>query len=110
VVHIRETGEPDDDAERLEWFLYTILPAVSNTRQALDLIQHYKLRRCIEDWHRILKSGCDVELLARRSAEGLKRVVADTNSSTALRQSGLGCPEKILESDSSSQLIPEKRP
>ncbi|MCY4226207.1 MAG: IS4 family transposase [Gammaproteobacteria bacterium] len=75
LVHIRESEEPADDAKRLEWFLYTSLP-VSNARQALDVIQYYKLRWRIEDWHRILKSGCDVELLAHRTAARLKRAIA----------------------------------
>ncbi len=75
VVHLGERGEPGDEAERLEWFLYASLP-VSNTQQALDVMQDYQLRWRIEDWHRILKSGCEVELLAHRTAERLKRAIA----------------------------------
>ncbi len=75
AVHVRESEEPAGDAERLEWLLYTSLP-VSNAQQALDVIQYYQLRWRIEDWHRILKSGCDVELLAHRTAERLKRAIA----------------------------------
>ncbi|MCY4312776.1 MAG: IS4 family transposase [Gammaproteobacteria bacterium] len=75
AVHVRESEEPDGDAERLEWFLYASLP-VSNAQQALDVIQYYRLRWRIEDWHRILKSGCGVELLAHRTAARLKRAIA----------------------------------
>ena len=35
----------------------------------------YCLRWRIEDWHRVLKSGCKVESLAHRTAERQKRAV-----------------------------------
>jgi len=75
AVHVRESGEPAGGAGCLEWFLYTSLP-VLNAQQALDVIRYYKPGWRIEDWHRILKSGCDVELLAHRTAERLKRAIA----------------------------------
>ena len=34
------------------------------------------LRWRIEDWHRVLKSGCRIEDLAHKSAERLRRAIA----------------------------------
>jgi len=34
------------------------------------------LRWRIEDWHRVLKSGCRIEELAHQTAERLKRAIA----------------------------------
>ena len=36
----------------------------------------YVLRWRIEDWHRVLKSGCRIEDLAHKTAERLRRVIA----------------------------------
>jgi hypothetical protein len=42
----------------------------------LNCVKWYCLRWRIEDWHRVLKSGCKVEELANKTAERLKRAVA----------------------------------
>ncbi len=74
VVHIREKRPPAGEAP-LEWFLLTTL-AVTSNRIAEDCIRWYRLRWRIEDWHRVLKSGCGTEKLAYRTAERLKRGIA----------------------------------
>lgn len=74
VVHIREQ-KPPRNAERVEWFLLTTI-AVESTEDALNCVNWYKLRWRIEDWHRVLKSGCGVEKLLHKTAERLKRAVA----------------------------------
>lgn len=43
---------------------------------AVKCIQWYCLRWRIEDWHRVLKSGCNVEKKAHKTAERLKRSLA----------------------------------
>ena len=40
------------------------------------MVDLYRLRWRIEDWHRILKSGCGVERVAHRKAERVEREVA----------------------------------
>ena len=60
--------------EPLEWFLLTNLPAGSQA-QAEQVLQWYRLRCRIEDWHRILKSGCKVEYLGHRTGERIERAV-----------------------------------
>jgi hypothetical protein len=74
VVHIREQAPPAGETP-LEWFLLTTL-AVTSNRIAQQCIRWYRLRWRIEDWHRVLKSGCGTEKLAYRTAERLKRGIA----------------------------------
>lgn len=74
VVHIREQ-KPPQNAQRLEWFLLTTL-AIDRPEDALDCVNWYKLRWRIEDWHRVLKSGCGVEKLLHKTAERLQRAIA----------------------------------
>jgi hypothetical protein len=74
VVHIREETPPPGETP-LEWLLLTTL-AVTSDRIAEECIRWYRLRWRIEDWHRVLKSGCGTEKLAYRTAERLKRGIA----------------------------------
>ena len=39
-------------------------------------MQWYCFRWRVEDWHRVLKSGCKVEKMAHKTAERLKRAIA----------------------------------
>ena len=74
AVHIREETPPPGEIP-LEWFLLTTI-AVTSNRIAEACIRWYRLRWRIEDWHRVLKSGCGTEKLAYRTAERLKRGIA----------------------------------
>jgi len=73
LVHVREEPAPEG-AERLEWFLLTSL-AVQTRKDAERILQWYRLRWRIEDWHRVLKSGCKVEYLGHRTGERIERAV-----------------------------------
>ena len=74
VVHAREE-RPPPEAEALEWFVLTTLP-VTNAAEAQPVLQWYALRWRIEDYFRILKSGCKVEELQHHRAERLERAIA----------------------------------
>ena len=74
VVHVLEPSPPDDDAP-LEWFLLTTC-AITTAAQAQECLRWYCLRWRIEDWHRVLKSGCRIEALQHKTAERLKRAIA----------------------------------
>ena len=74
VVHLREEHPPAGE-NALEWFLLTTI-AVTDNQIAEECIRWYRLRWRIEDWHRVLKSGCGTEKLAYRTAERLKRGIA----------------------------------
>jgi len=74
VVHALEENPPAD-AEAVEWFLLTTI-AVTSGAEAEQCLRWYCLRWRIEDWHRVLKSGCRIEELAHESAERLRRAIA----------------------------------
>ena len=74
VVHAREE-HPPADTEPLEWFLLTTLP-VNQAEDARRILHYYTLRWRIEDYFRILKSGCKVEELQHHTAERLERAIA----------------------------------
>jgi Domain of unknown function (DUF4338)/Transposase DNA-binding/Transposase DDE domain len=74
VVHVREPSPPADTPP-LEWFLLTTC-AITTPEQAHECLRWYCLRWRIEDWHRVLKSGCRIEALQHKTAERLKRAIA----------------------------------
>ncbi len=74
VVHAREENPPADTAS-VEWFLLTTM-AMSSAAEAEQCLRWYCFRWRIEDWHRVLKSGCRIEELAHQSAERLRRAIA----------------------------------
>jgi hypothetical protein len=74
VVHIVEE-DPPDGAEPLEWHLLTTIE-LRSPQDAERVLRYYCLRWRIEDWHRVLKSGCGIEELRNETAERLKRAVA----------------------------------
>ena len=73
LVHVWERSAPEG-VEALEWFLLTSLPVASQA-EAEQVLEWYRLRWRIEDWHRILKSGCKVEYLGHRTGERIERAV-----------------------------------
>ncbi|MXX23763.1 MAG: IS4 family transposase [Rhodospirillales bacterium] len=74
VVHVREE-QPPAAAEPLEWFLLTTL-RVTSPDDAARILQWYARRWRIEEYFRVLKSGCKVEELQHHSAERLERAMA----------------------------------
>jgi len=74
IVHVKEDNPPSG-VEAIEWFLVTTL-SLQSVDEALNCVKWYCLRWRIEDWHRVLKSGCKAEDLANKTAERLKRAVA----------------------------------
>jgi hypothetical protein len=74
VVHVREQHPPANDSP-VEWFLLTTI-AVTSFDDTYKCLRWYKLRWRIEDWHRVLKSGCLIESLAHETAQRLRRAIA----------------------------------
>jgi hypothetical protein len=74
IVHVLEENPPVD-TDPIEWFLLTTI-AIASVDDALNCVKWYALRWRIEDWHRVLKSGCGVEKAAHKTAERLKRSIA----------------------------------
>jgi hypothetical protein len=59
VVHVKEVYTPAGE-EPLEWLLYTTV-AVNSFEDAQERVSWYKLRWMIEVFHKILKSGFQIE-------------------------------------------------
>lgn len=74
VVHVSE-DTPPANTQTLEWFLLTTID-IRSIDDAVNCIEWYCLRWRIEDWHRVLKSGCGIEKMAHKTAERLKRAIA----------------------------------
>jgi len=74
VVHALEENPPSD-TEPVEEFLLTTLE-ITSTEHIQQCIRWYCLRWRIEDWHRVLKSGCRIEDIAHETAERLRRAIA----------------------------------
>jgi hypothetical protein len=74
AVHVRET-RPPAGVQRLEWFLLSTRE-IACVEQAQQCLRWYCLRWRIEDWHRVLKSGCRIEALQHKTAQRLKRAIA----------------------------------
>ncbi len=74
ILHLKECSPPSGQ-EPLEWYLITTLP-INSIKDAQRIIGWYCLRWRIEEWHRILKSCCEIETHAHRYAHRLKRVIA----------------------------------
>jgi hypothetical protein len=74
IVHAVESAPPSGE-KPTEWFVLTTLP-VDCAEQAAEILRWYSLRWRIEDWHRVLKSGCHIDELGHHSAERLERAIA----------------------------------
>ena len=73
AVRVEEERTPED-ATPLRWMLLTTL-AADTLEAARTVVEYYARRWRIEDWHRILKSGCKVQELENRSADRLARAI-----------------------------------
>ena len=73
AVHVRESAPPEGE-KPLEWFLLTSV-RVESIEAALETVGHYLRRWRVEDFFRVLKSGCRAEHLGFHSAERLERAL-----------------------------------
>lgn len=67
--------EPPAGVEAIDWMLLTDLP-IASAAQAWERVQWYCRRWTIEEWHRVLKTGCGVEQREFETAEHLRRALA----------------------------------
>lgn len=74
VIHALEENPPPN-TKAVEWFLLTTIN-ITSAEDAEQCLRWYRLRWRIEDWHRVLKSGCRIEDLAHETAERLRRAIA----------------------------------
>lgn len=57
---MRELEPPAGLKEPIDWLLLTSLP-VRTLEEAMEVISYYEKRWLIEEWHKVLKTGCQVE-------------------------------------------------
>jgi hypothetical protein len=74
IIHALESAPPQG-AEAVEWFLLTTVNLRSG-EDAVQCLRWYCLRWRIEDFHRVLKSGCGIEQIAHETAERIRRAIA----------------------------------
>ncbi len=74
IIHIVEKNPPRG-AKALEWFLLTTIH-IADVETALQCVRWYCLRWRIEDWHRVLKSGCRIEDVGHKTADRIRRAIA----------------------------------
>jgi hypothetical protein len=74
AIHAWEEDRPPN-AAAVEWFLLTT-KEITSPEKAIECVRWYCLRWRIEDWHRVLKSGCRIEDMAHDTAERLRRAIA----------------------------------
>ena len=67
--------EPPRGVEVLDWLLLTTLP-VGTADECREVVELYKLRWLIEDYHLTLKSGCKVEETQLKTAERIEELAA----------------------------------
>jgi len=73
AVYLLEKNPPPE-ATQIKWLLLTTIE-VRSLKQAMKCVNWYCLRWRIEEWHRVLKSGCRVLEHQNHSAETLSRVI-----------------------------------
>ena len=74
LIHAVEE-KPPANTDAVEWFLLTTV-AINSATDIEQCLRWYTLRWRIEDWHRVLKSGCSIDKLMHETAERLRRAIA----------------------------------
>lgn len=74
AIYLYEKNPPPG-ATRIKWMLLTTLE-VSSLKQALKCVRWYCRRWRIEEWHRVLKSGCGVLDHQNQTGETLARTIS----------------------------------
>jgi len=67
--------DPPEGVKPLRWILLTTVE-IDSFETAKACVEWYCVRWRIEDWHRVLKSGCRIERFAHKTVERLRRAIA----------------------------------
>ena len=70
-----EEKDPEEGAEPVSWKLLTSIK-VKDKETALQMLEYYQQRWKMEDFFRVLKSGCKIEKTAFRTRERIERMTA----------------------------------
>lgn len=102
VVYVREKNPPENQ-EPLEWVLLTSIN-VNSFDDACQIIEWYKCRWIIEEYHKAIKSGCKVEEKQLKTSERLEKFLGIANI-IALRIMKLRDYARNLPNISAKQII-----
>lgn len=75
VVWAREVNAPAQVTKPIDWLLFTTLP-LDSLDDARQMIQYYRLRWRIEQFHHVLKVGCKIEELQLKEPQTLENAIA----------------------------------
>ena len=75
VVSVKEVSKPPQGESPLEWTLLTNLPVLT-LESAIEKVTWYRMRWHIENFHKVLKSGCRVENCEVETAHRMKNFMA----------------------------------
>ena len=74
VVRVWEPAQPADEAP-VEWYLYTTEP-IETAEQQLKVVDYYRARWVIEEYFKVIKTGCDFKNRQLQDYEGLVNLLA----------------------------------
>lgn len=75
LIETREVSIPPAGEKPAQWWLWTTLPA-RTIKQVKRVLRIYRARWRVEDYHRVLKTGCKVERMRLLEGEALQKVIA----------------------------------
>ena len=74
LIEVREVSKPPAGETLTHWWLWTMLSA-GKRWQVKRVLRLYQARWRVEDYHRMLKTGCQVEKLRLQDASALMKVI-----------------------------------
>ncbi len=74
AVYLREE-DPPEGQEPIDWMLLTS-EEVAGLEDALRIVEYYRCRWLIEEWHKCLKEGCQIEQSQLDEADDHRRLAA----------------------------------
>jgi Transposase DNA-binding/Transposase DDE domain/Transposase Tn5 dimerisation domain len=105
VVQVREI-DPPEGVEPVDWVLFTSL-AVETVEEALQVVAYYKARWGIEEFHKALKTGCNIERRQLKTAARLAPLVA-LLSVQAVRLIQLKAVARAEPNRPTEELVPQR--
>jgi hypothetical protein len=74
LIEIKEISTPPPGEKAASWWLWTTL-RVGKLKQVLRVVKIYRARWRLEDYHRAMKTGCQVEKLRLQDGEALMKAI-----------------------------------
>jgi hypothetical protein len=105
VVWVREVDAPQG-VDPIEWVLYTSLP-VECLEAAMMIVAYYEKRWLIEEWHKVLKTGMQVEARQLKTSDRLEAMMG-LMSVAAVRLFQLKGEARTAPERPAEQVVPPK--